>query len=57
MNEEKCDTCFKKNTLVIKPHEGTQVCTSCGMVQQVNMIDQTNEKRYFSSDVHGADTH
>jgi hypothetical protein len=26
------------------------------MVQQVNMIDQTNEKRYFSSDVHGADT-
>lgn len=26
------------------------------MVQQVNMIDQTHEKRYFSSDSHGADT-
>jgi len=39
LNEDKCDNCNKKNTLVTKQHEGTLVCTSCGVVQQINMID------------------
>ena len=28
-----------------KQSEGTQVCTNCGIVTQVGMIDQSNEKR------------
>ena len=47
--------CGKINSLVVKAHEGTLVCTSCGFVQQHSIIDQTNEKRVFSSDGGGAD--
>lgn len=40
---------------MIKQHEGTMVCTACGLIQQLSMIDQTNEKRVFSNDLQGAD--
>ena len=38
------------NTLVVKQSEGTQVCTNCGIVTQVGMIDQTNEKRDYATE-------
>ena len=55
VKEDKCDECGKINCLVVKQHEGTMVCTACGIVSQLSMIDQTNEKRVFSSDLQGAD--
>ena len=55
IKEDKCEECGKVNCLVLKIHEGTMVCTSCGIVSLSSMIDQTNEKRVFSSDLQGAD--
>ena len=55
MKEDKCDGCGKVNSLVIKQHEGTMVCVSCGLIHKLSMIDQTNEKRVFSNDLQGAD--
>jgi len=31
------------------------VCSLCGIVQEANIIDQTNEKRQFSSEIFGTD--
>lgn len=55
MNEERCLNCRKASTLVIKQHEGTLVCRDCGEVHSMSMIDQTLEKRNFSSELSGSD--
>ena len=55
VKEDRCDECGKINCLVVKQHEGTMVCSNCGIVSQLSMIDQTNEKRMFSSDLGSAD--
>ena len=55
LKEDRCDECNKANCMVLKVHEGTKVCVACGVVSQLSMIDQTNEKRIFSSDMGGAD--
>ena len=45
MKAGKCMECGKANALVAKQHEGTIVCSQCGIVAVRDMIDQTNEKR------------
>ena len=55
LNEDACPECRKVNCMVIKQHEGSMVCTQCGIVSQIALIDQTNEKRIYSSELHGAD--
>lgn len=32
VKEDKCQDCGKTNSLVVKAHEGTLVCTACGFV-------------------------
>ena len=56
LKEDKCECCGMTNSLVTKQHEGTLVCQNCGVVSQVSMIDQSNEKRNFSSEQGGADS-
>ena len=36
--------------MVEKQSEGTQVCTNCGLVTQVGMIDQSNERRDYATE-------
>ena len=56
MKEDKCEHCHRVNCLVVKQHEGTLVCKHCGIVSQVSMIDQSNEKRNFCNEQGGADS-
>ena len=45
----RCEDCNKTN-FVINRAEGTLVCTSCGLVSQSRLIDETSEWRNFSND-------
>jgi len=39
LKEGKCMECGKANALVAKQHEGTIVCSQCGIVAVRDMID------------------
>lgn len=36
--------------MVVKTHDGNVVCKNCGIVHEQSIIDQSNEKRQFSSE-------
>jgi len=54
--EERCFECKAVNCIIFKESEGTQVCTNCGVVAQISVIDQTLEKRNYTSEVGGSNS-
>lgn len=50
---EKCKRCGAINTKVIIPQSGELVCENCGLVYAERIIDETYEKRNFSSENSG----
>jgi transcription initiation factor TFIIIB Brf1 subunit/transcription initiation factor TFIIB len=46
---KQCDDC-KKTEFASNRAEGTIVCTSCGLVQESRVIDETSEWRNFSNE-------
>ena len=49
-NQDKCIYCHSHNTVVTNNVQGTRVCTQCGGVNEISMIDQTLEKNCYESD-------
>lgn len=54
--EERCTECGAVDSLTFRNTEGTKVCTKCGVVQEMNMIDQSLEHRNYTSELGGSNS-
>ena len=48
--QDKCICCHSVNTVVTNNVQGTRVCTQCGAVNEISMIDQSLEKNCYEGD-------
>ena len=50
-NEDGCPYCGKSAIVVVRPHQGDVVCTSCGLEIACRMMDRRPEWRNFTDNV------
>ena len=53
---DKCKHCESTNCLVFNQKEGTRICSTCGCVQEMGVIDQTLEHRNYTSELGGCNS-
>ena len=48
MESNKCPRCNNENSQIIDYNQGEVVCSQCGLVFDLRLIDEHNEQRFFS---------
>ena len=51
MESNKCPRCNNENTQIVDHKQGEIVCSSCGLVFDIEIIDEHNEQRIFSKNI------